>query len=126
MKIELKRFEFGDTYTVGRLYVNGVYECYTLEGKVPSRESIPTGTYDVIVTYSKEFKRYLPSILGNPNREDTRIRMGNSSLDTEGCILLGTDWAGTDWVRGSQLAFEPFLKEVLNKLSFEDVTITIT
>jgi hypothetical protein len=33
MNVEIKRFEFSDKYTIGKLYVDGVYHCYTLEDK---------------------------------------------------------------------------------------------
>jgi hypothetical protein len=132
MKLEIKRFEFGDTYTVGRLYVNDVYECYTLEDrirekKIPGQSAIPAGEYDVILDHSKRFNRYLPRILGVPNFEGIRIHMGNSSLDTEGCILLGKGWAGTDWLQGSQLAFDPFyVKLEAAVAASEDITISIS
>ena len=34
MKLTLKRTFKGPKYTIGKLYVNGVYECDTLEDKI--------------------------------------------------------------------------------------------
>ena len=34
MKLILKRIALRDTYTIGRLYIDGVYFCSTLEEKV--------------------------------------------------------------------------------------------
>ena len=51
MLIEVKRYEFNDTYTVGKMYINNVYFCYTLEdvvrkgAKVNGKTAIPVGTY---------------------------------------------------------------------------------
>ena len=32
--IQIKRFAFKETYTIGKLYVDGVYVCDTIEDKV--------------------------------------------------------------------------------------------
>ena len=63
MKLELKRIAKRSTYTIGRLYIDGVYFCDTLEDtdrgltsemseaeikriKVYGQTAIPTGTYN--------------------------------------------------------------------------------
>jgi hypothetical protein len=126
MLIEIKRYEFNDTYTVGRMYLNDVYFCYTLEdvvrkgAKVNGQTAIPAGTYDVIIDHSAHFGRDLPHILNVPNFEGVRIHAGNTSKDTEGCILLGHTYAGKDFIGNSKLAFDVFF----NKLK-EDKTATI-
>ena len=49
MLIEVNRFEFKDTHTIGKMYIDGVYECYTLEDvvrngtKVIGKTAIVTG-----------------------------------------------------------------------------------
>jgi dynactin complex subunit len=100
MLIEVKRFEFKDTHTIGKMYVDGVYECYTLEDvvrngtKVLGKTAIPTGEYKLIIDASVRFKQDMPHILNVPNFTGVRIHSGNTSADTDGCILLGTTWAG--------------------------------
>ena len=64
MNIELKRIARKDTYTIGRLYINGTKVCDTIEDKdrgltqkmsleeikkikVKSKTAIPTGIYTV-------------------------------------------------------------------------------
>ena len=87
-------------YTIGRLEdENGVKICDTLEPKyrdykggelkVPRKSAVPEGTYPVVVTKSKKFGKYLPLLVGVPGFEGIRIHSGNTSKDTEGCILVG-------------------------------------
>ena len=126
MKIKVKRYDFKDTYTVGRLYIDDVYFCYTLEdkvregAKVNGQTAIPAGTYDVIIDDSARFGKPMPHILNVPNFTGVRIHAGNTSKDTDGCILLGHTYAGKDFIGNSKLAYDVFF----NKLK-EDKTATI-
>jgi len=87
MLIEVKRFEFKDTHTVGKMYVDGVYECYTLEDvvrngtKVLGKTAIPTGEYKLIIDASVRFKQDMPHILDVPNFTGVRIHSGNTSAE---------------------------------------------
>ena len=87
-------------YTIGRLEdENGVKICDTLEPtwrdykggelKVPRKSAVPEGTYPVVVTKSWKFGKYLPLLVGVPGFEGIRIHSGNTSKDTDGCILVG-------------------------------------
>ena len=87
-------------YTIGRLEdENGKKLCDTLEPiwrnydggelKIPKKSAIPEGTYRVVITKSQRFGRYLPLLVGVPGFEGVRIHAGNTSRDTEGCILVG-------------------------------------
>ena len=103
MKLHLQRTERGDRYTMGRLAIDGVAFCDTLEPtdrhldaatmrpeqKVFGQTAIPTGTYPVVLTYSPRFKRTLPLLKNVPYFEGIRIHPGNSTTDTAGCILVG-------------------------------------
>ena len=118
MELKLRRFEFGTTYTIGKLYVDGIYHCFTLEDKVREGEkvngqtAIPYGTYSVIIDHSNRFNRDLPHILNVQGFEGVRIHTGNTSADTEGCILVGTTWAGKDFVGNSKFAFDPLFEKM--------------
>jgi hypothetical protein len=68
--------------------------------------AIPAGNYKVVIDYSPRFKRELPHILNVPGFEGVRIHPGNTSEDTEGCILVGKTWAGTNFIGQSRKAFE--------------------
>ena len=93
--------------------------------KVYGKTCIPNGTYTVVLSYSNRFKRVLPELLDVPHFLGIRIHSGNSSKDTEGCIILGTKSKG-DWVTASRVAFNKVYvllqKAVANK---EEITITI-
>ena len=128
MKLRLERFEFGDTFTIGKFYIDGVFHCFSLEDKVRQGEkvngqtAIPNGTYDVIIDVSTRFGKQLPHILNVPNFEGIRIHAGNTSKDTEGCILLGHTWAGKDFIGNSKIAFDTFFKQ-LEKAKKATITI---
>ena len=127
MKIEVKRFYYGDKHTIGKLFVDGQYLCYTLEDKmrqeadkpvaewkVYSQTAIPTGDYSVMITLSNRFKKVLPILLNVDGFSGVRIHAGNSSADTEGCILVGMNWDGkSDFIANSRVA----LNLLMDKMS---------
>lgn len=99
MELLVNREYKKDKYTIGFLYINGTYICDTLEDKVRVLENeedkvygetaIPEGRYEVILSYSKRFKKVLPELLGVEFFKGVRIHSGNTDKDTEGCILVG-------------------------------------
>lgn len=134
MQLKLNRIFKTNTFTIGELYINEKYVTDTLEDrvrpegeKVYGKTAIPEGTYEVKLTHSPRFKKILPEILNVPNFSGIRIHTGNSSKDTEGCILVGT-WDGEkeDWVSDSKIAFNKLmslLEEATNNK--EKITITV-
>lgn len=134
MELKLNRIFLGSSATIGELYIDKKYIADTLEDrvrpegeKVYGKTAIPEGTYEVKLTHSPRFKKILPEILNVPNFSGIRIHTGNSSKDTEGCILVGT-WDGEkeDWVGNSRIAFDELmalLEEATNNK--EKVTITV-
>lgn len=106
MKIELVRIAFKSTYTIGKLYVDGTYFCDVLEDvdrgldssmseseilkkKVKGQTAIPTGHYVINITYSPKYKRMMPLLLDVKGFSGIRIHSGNTSKDTEGCLIVG-------------------------------------
>lgn len=105
MKLTLKRIALRQTYTIGKLYIDDVYFCDTIEDtvrdlnkngkfdngekKVHSKTAIPYGIYEIKWTYSPRFKKYTPQLMNVPSFEGIRIHAGNTSADTEGCLILG-------------------------------------
>ena len=69
----------------GELYVDGLFFCHTIERL---STSIPRGCYPLAVTYSPKFHRLLP-LLTVKGRFGIRIHSGNTSRDSQGCILVG-------------------------------------
>ena len=105
MKLTLKRIALRPTYTIGKLYIDDVYFCDTIEDtvrdlnkngkfdngekKIHSKTAIPYGTYEIKWTYSPRFKKYTPQLMDVSSFEGIRIHAGNTSADTEGCLILG-------------------------------------
>lgn len=100
MKLRLERIFKGENYTIGRLYIDDIYFCDTLEdtirdisengeGKIYGKTAIPSGKYNVVMSMSNRFKRILPLLQNVPHFEGIRIHSGNTHEDTHGCILVG-------------------------------------
>ena len=134
MKMTVRRYEYGDHYTVSKMYINDseTFECYVLEDKVrepgvkvQNETAIPAGTYTVIMDYSNHFLKTLPHILDVPMFEGVRIHSGNTVDDTEGCLLVGKVWGGGDTIMQSRDAFNALLPKI-NEAWDKKETITIT
>jgi hypothetical protein len=126
MKLLLKRLHKTENSTIGELYVDGKFECYTLEDKerevkIKCETAIPKGTYIVGITLSNRFKKLLPILINVPNFEGVRIHPGNTNHDTEGCILVGTT-RSKDFIGNSRVAFQRLFKKMQ---SAKDITLTI-
>lgn len=116
MELTLKRVALRDTYTIGKLYVNGTYFCDTIEdkvrdlnkdgdlndigeGKIPSLTAIPYGKYEVTLKVkSPKFSLksaynwcngYLPRLINVPHFEGILIHAGNTADSSAGCIIVG-------------------------------------
>ena len=87
------------------------------EWKVQNKTAIPAGDYEVIISNSQRFRRPLPLLLGVEGFAGIRIHPGNSSANTEGCLLIGSTWGGGDWIGSSSKAFDPFYATLLGAWS---------
>ena len=118
MEILIDRKWKKEGYTVGKLYVDGVAFCETLEDRdrglnssMPLEEikamkkaattAIPTGAYRVrmdITSHKYSTKEWyirnchgarMPRLENVPGYEGVLVHPGNTAADTEGCILVG-------------------------------------
>lgn len=108
LTLELHRFAFGETSTLGKLYVDGVpsrrFECFVLEDerravKVQHETCIPPGVYEIILRegspafghYDQKFENHkgVPHLQGVPDFEWIYIHPGNREDQTSGCLLPG-------------------------------------
>jgi hypothetical protein len=141
LKLELKRTAKKDTYTIGKLYLNGEYFCDTLEdkdrdlnkdgdlndageGKVYGETAIPYGTYTVVLTMSARFKKVLPLIENVKHFSGIRIHPGNSAADSHGCVLVGKN-SEVGKVTNSKATFEKLMVRLVDASEMKE-TITIT
>ncbi len=98
MKLVVKRVVFKEKYTIGKLLIDDIYFCDTLEDKyrdlkkelkVYGETAIPFGKYKMIINHSNRFNMDLPLIINVPDFEGIRIHGGNTDTDTHGCLLVG-------------------------------------
>ena len=147
MKLILKRIALRDTYTIGKLYIDGVYFCDTLEDKVRdlnkngkfdngekkvySETAIPYGIYKVdINTVSPRFKNRvwakpyggkIPRLLNVNSFEGVLIHPGTTSKDTSGCLLVGRNT-----IVGKLTQSQNTFHKLMSKLKGQkDITIEI-
>lgn len=117
MILTLKRIAKRNTYTIGKLYIDGEYFCDTIEDKdrglkqtmslaeikskkVYAQTAIPSGTYKVTLNvvspkmskkavYQQICKGYVPRLLNVPGYNGILIHIGNTAEHSAGCILVG-------------------------------------
>lgn len=117
MKLKLVRKYKKSTYTIGKLYVDGVLFCDTLEDKdrglkqtdslssikrrkVYGETAIPAGTYAItldvvspkysaVAWYKAICGGRMPRLLNVPAWDGVLVHPGNTALDSYGCILPG-------------------------------------
>jgi hypothetical protein len=153
MILHLQRFARRPDYTIGRLYIDGAYFCDVLEDadrglsndmtveqiqalKEYGRTAIPTGIYDVLLTYSPKFanrpwatkyRGMLPLINGIPGYSRVFIHVGNTAADTDGCPLLGKNKVVGKVIQ-STATFQEFMdRHIMRALARKDkIRIKIT
>lgn len=132
--INIKRKWFTNNSTVGEMFLDHTFECFTLEDtvrenqeKVPNKTAIPKGRYEVIINFSKRFGRPMPLLLSVPGFEGVRIHSGNTAEDTEGCILLGRVYNDTlpNFIGESRIAFNSFYSKLEDALKTSKVYLSI-
>ena len=132
MEIKIIREEFTKRSTIGSLYIDTDFFCFTLEDavrgpgiKIPGQTAIPEGRYAVIIDRSVRFKRMMPHILNVPMFEGIRIHQGNFPGDVEGCLAVG-QIKKVDYVGQSIAAFNAFFPKLQEGLKAGKVFITIS
>lgn len=97
MELSILRTEFYDHCTIGELSVDGRFMGHTFESANKSKDSIgafnlqsiPTGRYEINVTYSNRFKEKLPLLSNVPYFSNVRLYSEANAIDIKGCILIG-------------------------------------
>lgn len=133
MNLRLVREPSAGGNTFGKLYVNNVYQCETLEDtdrklesggkKIAGETAIPRGEYKLVIDWSNRFKKEMMHVLDVPQFEGIRIHAGNTNADTEGCVLLGTGRAN-GWLLNSRVAVSRVF-EMVEKALDKGETVTL-
>lgn len=153
MKVELKRIFLGDTYTIGKLYINGELYCDTIEDKdrglnshmteegilkikKKHKTAIPKGIYTIVMNifspafgnreyYKKFCNGLLPRLLGVKGFDGILIHRGVDEDSTSGCIIVGYNTTKGK-VTNSQEAFEKVYAKLKEASDIgEQITIEI-
>ena len=144
MYIQLNRLRDNGESTIGSVFINGEFECFSIEDtenipKIYGETRIPKGIYDIKLRkegsmnlkYSDRYVSHQGMLwLQNvENFEWVYIHVGNNSDDTDGCILLGNVCravSGKQEVQGSSLAYMAVYTKAIEALGKGDrVTIDI-
>ena len=117
-QLELKRYLYTTRTTIGKLYVDGEFFCYTLEDtarargiKVKKETAIPSDVlYDVTIRQSPKYGE-VPVIWTEDDEETidaqgvtfkyVLMHGGNTHVDTEGCILVAKNLVNNTTIQGS-------------------------
>ena len=137
MKLQVVRTQFGKDATNGLLFIDGVFECYTLEDqyqavKVMHETCIPEGTYDIKFRKTGGFHarysaRYKNAHYGMLHLQDVPgftyilIHTGNTDEHTSGCLIVGETQQDLDinfngMVGSSAVAYKKMYAKVANQL----------
>jgi len=137
VKLTVVRTQFGTDATNGLLFIDGVFECYTLEDqyqavKVMHETCIPEGTYDIKFRKtggfdSKYRERYKNAHYGMlhlqdvPNFTYILIHAGNTDEHTSGCLIVGETQQDLDrsqdgFIGHSGTAYQKMYKKVAGQL----------
>ncbi len=148
MKLQVIRTQFGKDATNGMLFIDGIFECYTLEDqyqavKVMHETCIPEGTYDIKFRkvggfherYAAKYKNAhygMLHIQDVPNFTYILIHSGNTDEHTSGCLIVGEtqqdlDISDDGFVGSSVVAYKKMYSKVANQLlQGKSVTIEYT
>lgn len=146
MILTLKRFNHDSQSTQGILLVNGEAECFTLEDeercvKLSGQTRIPDGEYQIKLReettgLTEKYRQRFPwftyhlELQDVPNFKFVYIHIGNTHLDSEGCLLVGygaeIDPSNkSSVITKSTEAFEGIYKKIRSALKTEEVWIVV-
>ena len=147
MKINLIRTQFGNDATNGLIFIDEVFECFSLEDqyqdkKVYGETCIPEGTYPV--EFRKEggfhnrysakydFHKGMLEIKDIPNFKWVLFHLGNTDENTAGCVLVGDTQQDLDvskdgFIGSSGNAYKKFYPKVATALeNGESVSLIVS
>jgi Family of unknown function (DUF5675) len=114
MYIVLQRLTTSSEGTFGTLLVNGRPYYVTLELPWKNNQKdiscIPPGEYKATRMFSEKFKKVLFVLHNVPGRDLIEFHIGNKVENTNGCILLGSEFSKTEYaIVDSKVSFDDFM-----------------
>ncbi len=142
MQLTVSRYKSDEHTTLGKLFINDKFECYTLEDayhpiKIYAKTRIPAGTYEVKLhnegTMTQKYAEKFPDMHKGmlelqdvPNYSTIYIHIGNKDEDTKGCLLIGKQVDEKNMlISQSTLAYYVFYPKITEALKNEQVFITL-
>lgn len=130
MELILERQPSDAHRTHGDLFIDGVWQCFTLEDcvrdvKIKGQTAIPSGRYRITMETSPRFGPDTITVNDVPDFIGVRVHAGNDEDDTEGCPLVGKVRADASILqsRAALAELKPKIKEALDNR--EDVWMTV-
>lgn len=123
MLVQIKRSVFTEQSTIGKIFLNEVFQCCSLERalKDPDYCAIPLGTYEMEWYNSPHFNLTVPLLKNVPDRTMIEIHPANYPEQLKGCIAPGVI-AKDDSVFQSRVAWEHLIgqmKQAQDKILIE-------
>lgn len=119
MQLKIERWWSRKDATVGSLYVDGTWECYTREEParkdglfIAGESALPVGLYNVSIAASRRFGRDVPLLVGTRCPIGMQLHPGHPVRDTDDCVLLGQAQLAHKLER-TKLAFEALFAKLL-------------
>lgn len=137
MNLTVQRYNSSSESTLGMLFIDCKFECYTLEDeyrtqKVKGETRIPAGKYKVelrreggfhsryLQKFGQTFHKGMLWVKDVPNFEYILIHIGNDDGDTAGCLLVGNtannNNLGKGFIGASTDAYKKFYPKVADAL----------
>lgn len=133
MTITLPRYSSSPESTLGLFFINGEWECYTLEDefravKVSGETRIPAGIYEIKFreekspmqqTYKRKFSWFTwhLQLMDVPGFDYVYIHIGNKDEDTDACILVADTANNNRLAKGFIGSSTPAFERIYKKIS---------
>ena len=145
MKLILRRKIDTGFETLGKLFLEDKFLCYTLEDtyraiKIKHKTRIPAGIYELALrAFGSHFVRYVKKfediahkgmiqIMNVLGFTDILFHIGNSIKDTSGCILVGVDYREEDgrlYLVNSTVAYKKIYPIIQKMIKYGEVSLEI-
>jgi hypothetical protein len=150
MKIVVKRFADNEDTTMGILYIDGIFQCFTIEDeerdiKVKGETRVPNGTYGISLRseggfharYSKKYGDMHKGMLCIHNAPNWKIinagmefqyiliHTGNTEKHTMGCLLLNNAVSGKTFTGSSSVDAYKTIYPKITKAILDGEKVTI-